>query len=198
MEGQKPQSRKRSQGLLIALRQFIADRRGVGAVEFALIAPLLLSLYITSFELTIGFSISKRVTHSADTIADLVAREASVNKAFLATMPHLVASIFVPYTARDPSIKVTGVTIDANGNPTVAWSWQNGQGAPYVVGSPVDVPQKMRLANSFLIRSEVLVRHDLLMFMSDLMPTNLQQISISREFFYRQRFGDSISCTDCG
>lgn len=198
MERQKPQSQKRPQGFLTALRQFIADRRGVGAVEFALIAPLLLSLYITSFELTIGFSVSKRVTHSADTIADLVAREASVNKAFLATMPHLAASIFVPYTAHDPSIKVTGVAIDADGNPTVAWSWQNGGGAPYAVGSPVDVPEKMRLASSFLIRSEVLVKHDLLMFMSGLVPTSLQEIPISQEFFYRQRFGDSISCTDCG
>lgn len=198
MEGQKPQSQKRPQGFLIALRQFIADRRGVGAVEFALIAPLLLSLYITSFELTIGFSVSKRVTHSADTIADLVAREASVNTAFLATMPHLAASIFVPYTPNKLSIKITGVTIDADGNPIVAWSWQNGEDAPYAVGSPVDVPEKMRLGSSFLIRSEVLVKHDLLMFMSGLVPTNLQEIPIGQEFFYRQRFGDSISCTDCG
>lgn len=197
MEKQKLQPHTRYPGLLTRLRQFATDRRGVGAVEFALIAPLLLSLYITSFEITIGLSVSKRVTRSASTIADLVTRETSVDKTMLATMKDVTASLFAPYTPNTLKIKVTGVTLDATGNPTVAWSWDQDNGKPYVVGSAVPVPADMHTANSFLIRAEVSVRHELLMFMPGLLPSSVQDLTITREYFYRQRLGNSVSCTNC-
>ncbi|CAN7587245.1 TadE/TadG family type IV pilus assembly protein [Neorhizobium sp. LjRoot104] len=197
MEEQKRQPRARYQGLLIRLRQLVTDRRGVGAVEFALIAPLLLSLYITSFEITIGLSVSKRVTRSASTIADLVTRETSVDKTMLATMKDVTASLFAPYTPNTLSIKVTGVTLDATGTPTVAWSWDDKNGKPYVIGSAVQVPADMHIANSFLVRAEVSVHHELLMFMSGLLPSEVRDLTIAREYFYRQRLGDSVNCTNC-
>jgi Flp pilus assembly protein TadG len=197
MEEQPIQSEKRYPGVLTRLRQLVADRRGVGAVEFALIAPLLLSLYITSFEITIGLSVSKRVTHSASTIADLVTRETSVDKTILTTMKDVTASLFAPYTPNTLSIKVTGVTLDATGNPTVAWSWDQENGRPYVIGSTVQVPADMHIANSFLVRAEVSVHHELLMFMPGLLPNSVRDLTISREYFYRQRLGDSVNCTNC-
>jgi Flp pilus assembly protein TadG len=197
MEEQPIQLKKRSPGMLTRLKRLVADRRGVGAVEFALIAPLLLSLYITSFEITIGLSVSKRVTHSASTIADLVTRETSVDKTILMTMKDVTASLFAPYTPNTLSIKVTGVTLDANGNPTVAWSWDQANGRPYAIGSAVQVPADMHIANSFLVRAEVSVHHELLMFMSGLLPSEVRDLTISREYFYRQRLGDSVNCTNC-
>ncbi|MBP2559620.1 Flp pilus assembly protein TadG [Neorhizobium galegae] len=198
IEEQKSQPHQRHRGLLIRLKQLMADRRGVGAVEFALIAPLLLSLYITSFEITIGLSVSKRVTHSASTIADLVTRETSVDKTMLTTMKAVTASLFAPYTPdTPPSIKVTGVTLDATGNPTVAWSWDQDNGRPYAIGSTVQVPADMHIANSFLVRAEVSVHHELLMFMPGLLPNSVRDLTISREYFYRQRLGDSVNCTNC-
>ncbi|MCJ9673418.1 MULTISPECIES: TadE/TadG family type IV pilus assembly protein [unclassified Neorhizobium] len=197
MEEQKPQPQLRYPGLLTRIRQFLTDRRGVGAVEFALIAPLLLSLYITSFEITIGLSVSKRVTRSASTIADLVTRETSVDKTMLTTMKDVTASLFAPYTPNTLSIKITGVTLDANGSPTVAWSWNQDNGRPYVVGSAVPVPPDMHIANSFLVRAEVSVHHELLMFMPGLLPSEVQNITIAREYFYRQRLGNNVACTNC-
>jgi Flp pilus assembly protein TadG len=197
MEEQKPQQQRRYPGLLTRFRQFVTDRRGVGAVEFALIVPLLLGLYITSFEITIGLSVSKRVTRSASTIADLVTRETSVDKTMLTTMKDVTASLFAPYTPNTLSIKVTGVTLDATGTPTVAWSWDQDNGKPYVVGSAVQVPPDMHTANSFLIRSEVSVHHELLMFMPGLLPSSVQDLTIAREYFYRQRLGNNVNCTNC-
>jgi Flp pilus assembly protein TadG len=197
MEAQDPHPQRRSGTFLARLRRLAADRRGAGAVEFALIAPLLLSLYITSFEITLGLSVSKRVTRSAGTIADLVTRETSVNKVLLTTMEDVTASLFAPYAPNALRIRVTGVALDATGNPTVAWSWDDTDARPYAVGAVVDVPKEMRIPNSFLIHSEVSVSHDLLMFMSGLMPSELKTITIARDYFYRQRIGNSISCPDC-
>lgn len=179
------------------LRTFWADRRGVGGVEFALIAPLLLCLYITAFELTIGLSMSKRTTRTASTVADLVTQQSSVTPTVLATMTDVANSIFAPYTPQNLTLKITGVTLDASGNPTVAWSWDQTNGRPYAVGTAVDVPTDMRSPSTFLVRAEVSVTHQLLMVMPGLLPSQLQTITLSRQYFYRQRVGSSIACTGC-
>lgn len=188
---------RRGSGILMRLQALWADRSGVGGVEFAIIAPLLLCLYITAFELTIGLSMSKRTTRTASTIADLVTQQTSVTPTVLATMKDVTASIFAPYTPQNLSLKITGVTIDASGNPTVAWSWDQLNGRPYAVGSPVDVPADMRTPSTFLVRAQVSVTHQLFMVMPGLLPSQLQTITMGRQYFYRQRVGTSIACTGC-
>lgn len=179
------------------LQRLGRDIRGVGGVEFALIAPLLLSLYITSFELTIGLSVSKRVTRTASTIADLVTQQSSVTKDFLATMKNVTNGIFAPYQPQNLAMKITGIALDSSGNPTVAWSWDQSGARPYSNGSAVNVPTDMRAPSTFLVRAEVSVTHQLLMFMPGIMPSSLQTITLRREFYYRQRVGTNITCDGC-
>lgn len=179
------------------LRRFGSDVRGIGGVEFALIAPLLLFLYITAFELTIGLSVSKRVTRTASTVADLVTQQSKVTTSDLQQMISVANSIFTPYRPENLKVKITGVTLDASGSPTVAWSWAQDGSRPYSNSSAVNVPTDMRSASTFLVRAEVSVTHQLLMFMPGLMPSNLQTITLNREFYYRQRVGTSITCDGC-
>ena len=39
------------------LRRFARDERGIGAIEFAILFPVLLMLYLGAFELTIALSV---------------------------------------------------------------------------------------------------------------------------------------------
>eukprot|EP01035_Chromulina_nebulosa_P043534 gene43534-58954_t len=107
-------------------RAFLHDRNGVGGVEFALIAPMLLVLYLSAFELTIGLSIAKKASLASSTITDLMTRTDKVAKADLLVMEDVAKSMFVPYPSRDLSIKITGIIVSNTGAPTVAWSWFNG------------------------------------------------------------------------
>jgi len=174
------------------------DRRGVGAVEFALLAPVLLMLYICAFELTVGLSVAKRATRATGTIADLVAQQnGKVTKAFLATMVDVADSIFVPFSSSNLTLKISGITIDASNAAKISWSWQKGGTRPYVVGASVIVPSEMQKPSTFLVRAELSVPHDLMMFMANAFSMSTTQITIKREYFFRQRVGDSISCTDC-
>jgi Flp pilus assembly protein TadG len=195
--GCKDASPKERRGPITRLRELLSDRSGVGAVEFALIAPLLLCLYITAFELTIGLSVSKRTTRTASTIADLVTQQTSVTPTVLATMNDVANSIFAPYTPQNLRIKITGVTINAAGNPTVQWSWDQANGRPYAVGTAVAVPTDMRSPSTFLVRAEISVTHQLFMVMPGLLPSSLQTITLSRQYYYRQRIGSGITCTGC-
>ena len=179
------------------LRRFVSDRSGVGAVEFAIIVPILLMIYITAFELTIGFSVAKRATHAAGTVADLVTQKTSVDKAYLKTMKHVSAAVFVPHDASAMSLKVSGIKIDASGKATYFWSWADNDTRPYAVGATASVPSEMKIPNSFLIHSELSIPHELLMFMPGMMPSTVKTISINRNYYFRQRQGTEVACSNC-
>ena len=59
--------------VLRRLSDFATDRRGVSAVEFALLLPLMLTLYLGGVELSQGISIDRKVTLTARTPDDLLA-----------------------------------------------------------------------------------------------------------------------------
>lgn len=197
---------RRSGGIFLRFRDYLRDRRGVGGVEFAILAPILIATYFSCFELTVGFSFSKRATRATGTVGDLVSQQSSnVNKAFLATMTNAAKSIFAPYdvdglstTAKNPlNLKITGVQIDASGNAKTLWSWQRTGAAPYAVGSAVTVPKEMRVANTFLIRTELAASYPLMLFLPTSFSPENRAISMNREIFYQQRTGDKITCSDC-
>lgn len=179
------------------LRAIARDRSGLGAVEFAIIAPLLLMLYITSFELTIGLSVAKRATRSAGSIADLVTQQKSVNKAYLKTMTNVAAATFAPYRLTGLNLKISGITIDASGAAKIAWSWDQDGGKPYNVGATAIIPANMNTPKSFLVHAELSVSHELLMFMPGLVAPDVRSIRIGRDYYYRPRLDGEIECKDC-
>ncbi|WP_092715159.1 TadE/TadG family type IV pilus assembly protein [Rhizobium multihospitium] len=179
------------------LKRFARDERGVGAIEFAILFPVLLMLYLGAFELTVGLNASKRASRSAGSIADIVSQQSTVTKSVLAGMPSVAGAIFAPYSTTGLTLKITGIAIDATGKATVAWSWAQDGTRPYTPGSTVTVPANMNQASTFLVRSELALPYQLLTFGANFLPSGTNQITISRQYYYRQRVGTSISCSDC-
>lgn len=179
------------------LARLAHDRRGIGGVEFAIIAPMLLVLYLMAFELTMGLSVAKKTSMASSTVADLVARQETVTKTFLTTMSDVTGAIFVPYPSNDLLIKVSAIKIDSAKAAKVAWSWSTTGIAPYAVGTTAPVPSDMLVADTFLIRSELSVSHELMMYLPGLSGTDAKSVTISREFYFRQRLGTEVTCTDC-
>jgi Flp pilus assembly protein TadG len=176
--------------------RFAGDRQGVGAIEFAILFPILVMLYVGAFEITIGLSISKRAARSSAAIADVVTQQQTVNKAWLDDMPSVASAVFAPYGTDGLTVKITGIAIDATANPTVKWSWQQGKAAPYAANSAVTVPPDLKKASTFLVRTELSLPYKLFLFAPNLMP-NQSTLTISRTYFYRQRQGDNVLCSDC-
>ena len=186
--------------MMRALKQqtqaFIKDKKGVGAIEFAIIFPVLLVLYLGAFELTVAFNIYKRTASTAGSIGDLVAHQPEVSKAFLATSEHLAAAIFMPYKATDMSIKITGIEVDDKSVARVKWSWEKGKNAPYAVNSAIALPSSMSQPKRFFIRTELSISHAILRFLTS-SETAIQPITISNDDLYEKRHSDPILCKDC-
>ena len=185
--------------LVERLRGIACDRSGAGAIEFAFAAPIFLCIYISAFEVTAGFTTARNVLKAAGTIADVVTRQPSVDKAYLDTMLDVATATVAPHSATGMKLRITGITIDSAGSPKVLWSWDQDGNAPYTVGSAVSVPSDMRSPSSFLVRSELSLPHQMLLFLGAGTDYSSQSrsITIHREFFYRQRLGDDIPCGDC-
>jgi Flp pilus assembly protein TadG len=166
-----------------------AARSGASAIEFAFLAPVLIALYIGSFE----------ITKAAGAVADIVARQSSVDKAFLSEMVDAAEATIAPDHTDGLTLKITGVTIDSAGNAKVLWSWDDAGTVPYVKGSAVTVPDDMRTPSSFLIHAEVSLPHTLLLFAASdaSVERNVRTITLTRDFFYRQRLGEDIACSNC-
>ena len=135
------------------MRRLAADRRGVSAIEFALLLPLLLALYVAGTELTKGVAIGRKVTLTARTVADLVSRVSTTSTSDLQNSLSAALAVIAPYATAPMTVTVSQVKIDSNGNATVDWSCSY-QGTARAAGSAVTLPAALASANTYLIWGE--------------------------------------------
>ena len=136
------------------LSSLAGDQRGISAVEFALLLPLMVTLYLGVVEISQGIGADRKVTMTARTIADLVAQTSSINNNDMTNSLNAATAVMAPFPDSNLKVTVTSVTIDANGKATVAWS-DTKNGTARSVGSTVTLPAALNIANSSLIWSEV-------------------------------------------
>ncbi len=134
-------------------RGLAADQRGVSAVEFAMLLPLMITLYLGVVEISQGVAIDRKVTLTTRTIADLASQVSSINNADMTNILNATASVIAPYDTSKLKVTVTAITIDANSKATVAWS-DTLNGTKRAVGSTVTLPAALNVPNSTLIWSE--------------------------------------------
>ena len=184
-------------GLNRALRKFRNDRDGVGAVEFALIAPVLIVLYMGSLEVSVAMSVNKKLARAASTVADLVTQSETVDKTYLGTMLNVAQSVMTPFRSDAIKVKITGISINGAGVATTAWSWQQDNTRPYTVGSTQTLPSDLAIPNTFLVRTELEFDHDLLLVMPGIQDVDMRTIHMKKTYHLRQRIGDSVTCSNC-
>jgi Flp pilus assembly protein TadG len=134
--------------------RFARDRGGVSAVEFAMLLPLMVTLYLGSVEVSQGVGIDRKVTLVARTVADLASQVSSINNADMTNMLNASSAVIAPYDASKLKVVVSAVSINNAGLATVAWS-DTLNGTKRSVGSTVTLPAALNIANTQLIFSEV-------------------------------------------
>lgn len=133
--------------------RFAGDARGVSAVEFALVLPLMMTLYLGGAEVSQAITASRKVTLVSRTVADLVSQYSSINTANVTNILNASAAIVSPFSSSNLAVTVSCVKIDANGNATVAWSDTLG-GTKRATGSSVTLPSALAVPNTSLVWTE--------------------------------------------
>lgn len=101
------------------LSRFRRDARGVTAVEFALVAPVMILIVMGTIELPRAFSYSQKLTRAARAMADLSARTnlASLNDVYAAGL-----MIAQPLQTASATIRLAAVGVYTGGNTKVCSS----------------------------------------------------------------------------
>jgi Flp pilus assembly protein TadG len=144
--------------MLASLRRCLSgcahDERGVSAVEFALLLPLMVTLYLGGVEVSQGLTIDRKVTLVARTVADLSAQVQKITNNDMNNILDAATAVLLPYSTSNVKVTVSQVTIDGNGVAKITWS-DTKNGTARAIGSTVTLPAALNIANSSLIWSEV-------------------------------------------
>jgi Flp pilus assembly protein TadG len=131
-------SRHRAAQLLRLMRDFFRAREAVAAVEFALVMPLLLTMYLGSTELSQLINIDQRIVTIAGTVGDLVAREnGEIDSGPLADYFQAAQAILSPFSTNGLAQVVSVVYVASNGTTTkILWSQASAGGTARTVNQP--------------------------------------------------------------
>jgi Flp pilus assembly protein TadG len=168
--------------LRLGWRAFVADARGLAAVELALILPIalmLMSLVVFGGQ---AYSVQRKVTQAATTVANIFAQANNTNASTItaAELNQILAYptlILYPYDGSTASVVVSQLQVTVNGsgtatgavgtcpitgNPSAPCSWANANGTPLPVGTQLSIDPAIASAfvpgssNNYVILGEVL------------------------------------------
>jgi Flp pilus assembly protein TadG len=134
-------------------RGFVADRQGVSVVEFALLLPLMLTMFFGSIEITDAISADRQVTLVASTVADITSQFSAVAASDVTNIMAAASAVLSPFPVAHAKVTLTSVVIDANGNANVDWSTTlNGSARSGTVTS--SIPAALLVKNTSVIWGE--------------------------------------------
>jgi len=197
--------------IVAGARRFCRDRRGVAAIEFAFIVPVLLMMYFITMEASQAIETSKKVSRIGSMVADLVTQQQTVMKANLEAIMKIGTTTLLPYNRSDPTIIITAIQMTDEAAPTarVVWSRKlvgNTYSADAKPGDTTTVPSTLNIRNTFLIRVESKLTPYTPVIMWDKdnkdqkavgLLSTFSNINMSETYYLRPRRSTTIPCSDC-
>jgi len=166
------------------------DERGVSAVEFAMLAPVLIAFYFGLAELCQGYMAQKRMGHAGSMVADLVAQEESVTTTNLDDIFDIGGLIMKPFAITRLNLRVSSVT-RTSADARVDWSRGDGMTAR-AVNSTITLPADLIAVGESVIVSEATYDYD--------SPVDYFMPGITRFshiYYLRPRTVDKTLCSNC-
>lgn len=133
--------------MLRKIAKLLRAKDGLAAVEFALLAPVMIAMFFGTIELSAAVDCRARVSNLASTGADLIAQETTVSTSDVNNVFSALNAILYPYPSAAAKIVISSIVDAGSGNAKVAWS--NAQNAtPRSVNATVSVPTGLIVSGS--------------------------------------------------
>ena len=171
-------------------RRFARNTQGVSAVEFALVLPLMLTLYLGDAEFAQAISASRKVGLVSRSVADLASQYTTLSDANMTNVLNASATVVAPFSSSPLKVTVSQIKIDANSNATIEWSDTRG-GVTRCGASPA-VPAALKVPNSWLIWGEAEYGHTPVV--GYVLTGTLQ---LKHQMYMRPRLSNSVTRTLC-
>ena len=152
-------------GLRQAARHWLACSRGIAAIEFAMVLPLMVLMYLGTTELTFAVNTDRKLTFLSRTLADLTGRTPNLSPTELSAIFNASLAVLAPYKADDVKMVVSSIVVVntgqlSGGKPVlegrVCWSEARGPGATALgKGTTLPVPAGFGTPNTSFVRADV-------------------------------------------
>lgn len=179
-------------GPVRAMMALARDRRGVSAVEFALVLPLMLTLFLATAETTQGLQADRKVSLAARALSDLSSQATTIADADMSNILDATADVLAPFSVSNAQIVVTGIQIDTTGIARAVWSDAR-NATRYSCGQVMTIPSQLMPATGstgFFVLAEV--KYSYTPAVAYLMSGS---VLLSDRLYTRPRIGDTVSRT---
>lgn len=143
-------------GLSNRLSSMRRDNRGIAAIEFALLVPILIVILAAVVDFGQAFAANRKINQISYKIADVISQSAEWQDSEVSAVLTGAKSIVLPFETSGLKIVLTVIDVDDSGKETVAWSRASGTTA-YMAGqaSPVTIPAKIKENDMQFVAVEV-------------------------------------------
>jgi Flp pilus assembly pilin Flp len=176
--------------------RFRAAEAGVAAVEFALVLPIMLWVYIGMVEASALISMDRKIQTISGAVGDLVAREdGEITSAMLGDYVKVASGIMTPYPVAPLEQIVTQVKVSADGSTElVDWSKRYLGGTLQTTGAHAkdeeyNLPDEIA---DIALGQYVIVAESRYSYLPLYGIVFNQPVNLYRENFYLPRFGAQI------
>ena len=188
--------------------RFCKDRRGVAAIEFAFLAPVLIAMYFVTMEISQGIETNKKVSRVASMVADLVTQRSALSEDEIKAIMNIGTSTLQPYSRSAPKITVTLIAISDESSPkvTVVWSRKSDAGV-FGIGaaakSATTVPTSLKVRDTYLIRVQAELSYKPVITWAASgketagLSAAFDSISMSETYYLKARMSKKVDCSDC-
>ena len=121
--------------------RLLRDKRGVAAVEFAIIVPLMLVMFFGTVEFSSAVAVDRKVSMTVQSLADLASRYTSIGDTDVSNFAIIANAMLTPYSSSPLQTTITEIYIDPSTGVARA-QWSKGS-SPRAVSSTVPVPANL-------------------------------------------------------
>ncbi|MBS9719244.1 pilus assembly protein [Tianweitania sp. BSSL-BM11] len=187
---------------------FARDRRGVAALEFAFVVPILLCIYFMTMELSQGIETNKKLGRAGNLVGDLVTQQAELTSSEIDGILMIGEALLQPYNRSSPEITVTAINIQRSTTTNqltgkVAWQRRMADGAFNSSSeTEVDVPDFLRTEGAFIIRVDAALDYKPVLLNAAEgralgVGAAFDGIAMDETYFMRPRRSTTITCSGC-
>jgi Flp pilus assembly protein TadG len=178
-------------GLRRQLRRFARDRDGVSAVEFALLLPFMLTLYLGGVELGDGMAIKFKTTLVARNVTDLASQFVSINGSNMTSILGASSTVITPYASANMVVTLSELTVNSSGNGVVQWSCSL-NGTARTTNSQMTMPTNLQTTGITLLYGEVTYPYT-----PSMGYVLTGTINIAQSIFFYPRLSSTIQLSSC-
>ncbi len=174
------------------VRAFHDDKRGAAIVEFALVMPMLMVLYLGGFAVCQAVGTWRKMSDATAQLANVAAQYTTMQASDTQGVMAAAAQIMSPYDTTNLSEVMTLITVSAGGSATVTWSQAYNGAAALTKGSAVTLPSNMLLPGMSVLWVKTSYRYTPVVGSGYVAP-----ITMNDQIYSAPRSSATIPCGDC-